>query len=140
MAGDIRYLNTDLDLVSPDDLTPLTATFTLSGVFPLHVTHSADGLWHSALEVHGQHTEPEPDIGAMVSVVESLDEPLRSLWLRCTQREFNVGYDCGSKPWAFNQGLSTGLLRRVAAVGASLRITLYPPRAPRRKQRKPRSP
>ena len=33
-----------------------------------------------------------------------------------------------ARPWAFNQGLSSGLLGRVAAVGASLRITLYPSR------------
>ena len=43
-------------------------------------------------------------------------------------REFNIGYDCGEEPWAFNQGLSAETLRRVAAVKASLRWTLYPDR------------
>jgi hypothetical protein len=64
----------------------------------------------------------------MLAIVESLNEPIRSLWDRCTRREFNIGYDCGAEPWAFNQGLSTALLGRLAAAGASLRITLYPDR------------
>jgi len=63
----------------------------------------------------------------MMVVIESLGEPLRTVWSGYSRREFNIGYDCGSKPWAFNQGLSSQLLGRMAAVGASLRITLYPP-------------
>ena len=47
---------------------------------------------------------------------------------QCTTREFNLGYDCGAEPWAFNQGLSSELLGRIAAVGASLRLTIYPDR------------
>jgi hypothetical protein len=60
------------------------------------------------------------------SVIESLGESLRMVWLGCTLREFNIGYDCGDKPWAFNRGLSNSILTRIAASGASLRITLYP--------------
>jgi hypothetical protein len=126
--GTISYLNTDLDLISSDDLTALAAVFESRGVFPLSVTHREDGLWYAIFETQDQHTEPEPNIAAMVAVVESLAEPHRSIWSRCTAREFNIGYDCGAEPWAFNQTLSAGLLGRIAAVGASLRVTLYPDR------------
>jgi len=95
----------------------------------LHVTHRDDGLWHAIFETQEQHTEPEPNIAAMVAVAESLEEPHRSMWSSCTRREFNIGYDCGAGPSAFEQGLSSGLLGRIAAVGASLRVTLYPDRA-----------
>ncbi len=44
------------------------------------------------------------------------------------RREFNIGYDCGAEPWAFNQGLSAHLLGRMATAGASLRVTIYPDR------------
>jgi hypothetical protein len=140
MDGKTCYLNTDLDLTSSDDLTPLAALFQTRGVFPLHVTHGEDGLWYATLEVLGQHAEPEPNIAVMVAVAESLDEPHRSVWLRCAQREFNIGYDCGAEPWAFNQGLSSGLLGRIAAVGASLRVTLYPYREPHGRQSEAPSP
>ena len=128
MAGTISYLNTDLDLVSSEELTALAAVFESRGVLALHVIRRADGLWHATFETKDQHTEPEPNIAVMVAVVESLAEPHRSIWLGCTRREFNIGYDSGAEPWAFNQGLSSGLLGRIAAVGASLRITLYPNR------------
>lgn len=130
MDAVISYLNTDLDLTSADDLTALAAAFEAAGVFPLRVTRGEDGLWYACFETDEQHTEPEPNIAAMLAVVESLAPPLRPIWAGCSRREFNIGYDCGLEPWAFNQGLSAELLGRMAAAGASLRITLYPDREP----------
>jgi hypothetical protein len=126
--GVISYLNTDLDLTSAGDLTELAAAFEAAGVSPLHVTQSEDGLWYACFETDEQHAEPETNIGAMLAVVESLAPPLRAVWACCSRREFNVGYDLGLEPWAFNQGLSAELLGRMAATGASLRVTLYPVR------------
>jgi hypothetical protein len=124
----IWYLNTDLDLTSSDDLTALAAVFESRGLHPLHVTRGEDGLWYATFEIWDQHGEPEANIAAILEVVESLDEPHRTVWLGCKRREFDVGYVCGVEPWAFNQSLSCGLLKRMAAIGASLRITLYPGR------------
>ncbi len=128
MDNTIRYLNTDLDLVSLDDLTVLAAIFDSRGVFPLHVGREEDGLCYARIETQDSHREPEQNIAAMVAVVESLEEPHRSVWRQCTTREFNLGYNCGADPWAFNQGLSTDLLGRIAGIDASLRITTYPDR------------
>jgi hypothetical protein len=138
MDGTISYLNTDLDLTSPTDLTALSRVFKSRGVSPLHVTHGEDGCWYATFETLDQHDEPEPNIAAMVAAVESLRPRHRSIWDSCTLREFNIGYDCGDEPWAFNQGLSCELLGRVAAIGAALRWTLYPDReeAPPRPTRK----
>jgi hypothetical protein len=126
--GVISYLNTDLDLTSADDLTALAAAFEAAGVPPLHVTKGEDGRWYACFETDEQHTEPAPNIAAMLAAVESLAPPLRSDWAGCSRREFNIGYDCGLEPWAFNQGLSADLLGRMAAAGTSLRVTLYPDR------------
>jgi hypothetical protein len=128
MDETICYINTDLDLASDDDLTALAAAFKAQGVSPLHLTRGDNGLWYATFEVYSEHEEPEPDISAMLAVVESLGEPLRAVWQGCTRREFNIGYDCGDKPWAFNQELSSQLLGRMASAGASLRVTLYRPR------------
>jgi hypothetical protein len=123
--GKIRYLNTDLDLKSGDNLTALAAAFKTQGIFLLHVTRDEDGLWYATFETDEDFDQPDPNITVMIAVVESLVEPIQSLWSSCILREFNIGYDCGSEPWAFNQGLSSEILGRMAAVGASLRITLY---------------
>lgn len=122
----MQYSNTDLDLISTVDLTALASAFEAANVPPTYVTRGDDGLWYATFETDTQYTEPEPNIAAMLSVIESLAGPIRSVWDGCTRREFNIGYDCGSKPWAFNQGLSATLLGRMVKVGASVRITLYP--------------
>jgi hypothetical protein len=103
--GTISYLNTDLDLISSDELTALAAVFESRGVFPLHVMRRDDGLWYATFETEDQHTEPEPNIAAMVVVVESLEEPHRSTWLGCTRREFNIGYDCGARAVGVQPGV-----------------------------------
>lgn len=128
MDNTIGYLNTDLDLACRDELTELAKAFEVAGVSPLHVTKGEVSVWYATFETDEQHTEPESNISQMLTIIESLAEPLRSIWTRCTQREFNIGYDCGADPWAFNQGLSTELIRRIANAGASIRITLYPDR------------
>jgi hypothetical protein len=124
----ISYLNTDLDLTSGYDLTALATAFAAEGVRPLHVTRGQDGLWYAIFETDETHTEPESNISAMLAVVESMEAPLRTIWTGCTRREFNIGYDCGAEPWAFNQGLSAVLLGRMVTAGVSLRITIYPDR------------
>jgi len=139
--GVIHYLNTDLDLTSTHDLTVLAAAFEAAGVFCLHVSQGQDGPWCACFETDVQHGEPEPNIAEILTVVERLDPPLRSVWAGCSLREFNIGYDCGLKPWAFNHGLSANLLGRMAAAGVSLRVTLYPERepvTPKRRKKKTR--
>lgn len=128
MDGKITYLNTDLDLVSEHDLTALTAEFEAGEFWTLRTTLGDDGLWYATIETEQRHEEPEPNIAAMLNVIESLAAPLRLIWDNCRLRQFNMGYDCGDEPWAFNQGLSAELLGRIAAVGASVRLTLYPDR------------
>lgn len=128
MDGKIEYLNTDLDLTSAGQLTDLAEALKAKALFPLHVTNADDGLWYAKFETEKNYDEPEKTIKEMITAIETLEEPLRAVWFRCTQREFNIGYDCGTQPWAFEQGLTSYLLGRIAALGASLRLTLYPDR------------
>jgi hypothetical protein len=125
----INYLNTDLDLVAPRDLTPLATALELRGAFPLSLQEDGDGQWYAILELSTdpEVREPEATIGMMLDAIEAIDGDAKELWGECTKREFNIGYDCGDEPWAFNNGLSSRTLHRMASLGASLRITLYPP-------------
>lgn len=123
----IKYVNTDLDLTSSVDLTPLLEHFEPLGVFSIYINQEADGRWISILETTPEYPDPESNIRAMLDVIEASSEDIKTIWHACTQREFNIGYECGDEPWAFNQGLTTATLRRTAEVGATLRITIYPP-------------
>ena len=132
MDDSIKYLNTDLDLASAGDLTALTEAFNASGAFPLHLTHDDDGLWHATIEVNQdaddvKPCEPDLHIGAMLAIVESFGELLRADWSTCTLREFNIDYNCGKRPWAFEpKGCPAGSSNVSRRWATSIRITIYP--------------
>lgn len=128
MDESTRYRATDLYFYSDEDLTALAAA--------LHARASPVCLganprtrrveWYCNFSIDGEGAEePEPGIAAMLAVLEALDPPCRSMWAGCSQRVFDIAYDCGRGPFAFRQELSAETLGRLAAAGASLRITLY---------------
>ena len=130
------YGVTDLNLYSTGDLTALAAALEAQGLYVgtralwLDDTYREriDGpqwFWRFQAGGEGSSCEPEPEIATMLSAVESLDPPLRSVWAACTLRAFDIAYNCGLEPFAFRQGLSAELLARLAAAGAALRFTLY---------------
>ena len=122
----IRYINTDLDLECPNDLSSLAKDLEARGVFALHIEQAKEGHWFARFETEEEYIDPETNIAAMLDVIESAEDSIQRLWRECSLREFNIGYDCGDEPWAFNQGLSNATLKRLAEVGATLRFTLYP--------------
>jgi hypothetical protein len=136
MDGKIQYLNTDLDLIGPENLTPLAEALSKRGLPPMYKsTQGNNGSWFSRFEIDEEVDpyEPENTIRVILDAIEAVLGPegnarAAELWRACTLREFNIGYDCGAEPWAFNQGLSNDTLRRIAACGGTLRWTLYPDR------------
>ena len=127
MVQRIAYLNTDLDIISPADPAELVASLQARGVSPLHAEQRGDGLFYATLETDEAFDEPEATIAAMLAAIESLPDALTQFWASCTLRELNIGYECGSEPWAFSHGLTPETLRRIATLRAALRLTLYPP-------------
>ncbi|WP_137940037.1 hypothetical protein [Chitinivorax sp. B] len=121
-----RYLNTDLDLKSPRNLDNLAETLAKAGVSPLQVFQGEDGLHWATFETEMQFAEPAPNIEALLSAIEALSGEAKVDWATCTLREFNLGFEVGSGPWAFNQALSLDLLARMVKVEVGLRWTLYP--------------
>ena len=122
------YLNTDLDVESTENISELVKFLKDKGIRPLHFDETIpdEVLEKVIFETdETQHTEPEANIAEMLAAIESLPFSLRSVWDRCTLKEFNVGYDC-SKKWAFYQSFSAALLRRIVTAGATLGFTYYP--------------
>ena len=131
----IRYINTDLDLVSSDPHEELFADFEDMGCL-VHCEND-DGGWRSTWETTRFETPeqtffetPEETIQAILSILDSLPESARSVWQACHERTFDIGYDCGDEPWGFQQEISNMTLARIAALGATLRVTIYPERTP----------
>jgi hypothetical protein len=124
----ITYLNTDLDLRSTHDISKLASFFEERGMKLLSVTATEDATWNATIEPDDHYDEPSKSIDTLLTVVESLPKPLQTDWFGCSIREFNIGYDCGDEPWAFNQAIPSDLLGRLAKASGTLRITLYPDR------------
>lgn len=127
MDGTTHYLTTDLDLYSAEDLTTLAAGLEIRGFAIARPLTRFDRVWFCGFSLlrDAEYDEPEQQIAVMLAAIEALDPPLRSAWTACTQRFFDIGYDCGREPFSFRQELSTDSLARLAAVGATLRVTLY---------------
>ena len=123
----IQYLNTDLDLHSEQDLRPLAEELKRRGLIVLHVTEGKTVKWTASFEATTQLSDADSSIRAMLEAIEALQGDSLELWKTCSFREFNAGYDCGDEPYGFSDGLSNETLRRLSAIGASLRLTLYPP-------------
>lgn len=121
-----HYLNTDLDLHALLDLAPLADALSQRGLYVFHVLEHEDGFWSARFETEEGFEDPEHNIAAMLTAIESLDGPAKSLWAACTLREFDIGYDCGQEPAAFRQHLSAATLSRIAQAGGAVVITLYP--------------
>lgn len=123
----IGYRNTDLDLICDVDPALLVNELEARALVAI-VTPADDGLFYVLCE-DCNDLEPEPNVIRLLDAIDSLSEPARAIWERCSKKEFDLGYDCGDEPWGFNQSLSNTTLRRMAACGASFRITIYPYRS-----------
>ena len=121
----IRYLNTDLDLRSAEDLTPLAEALGRAGVRSMDVNCS-DRTWWAMLETTECRENPDATISYMLDAIENMPPDATSIWQNCSSREFNIGYDCGDTPWGFTNAISNHTLMRIANAGASLGITIYP--------------
>jgi hypothetical protein len=128
-----RYLNTDLDIIGECDIRPLVATLEAQEFLSLHCEQAESGRWHATLEKsisddQPDGSSPEESITAMFPALEALTGEPKSIWERCSERCLDMGFECGEEPWGFRQELSTNTLTRIAALGMTLRITLYPVR------------
>lgn len=129
MNGLNQCLNTDIELISDEDLTALVAAFEAGGLDALRNEIGDDGRCFARFELdgtyEGEYAEPEETIAAMLTVVESVSPTLQAVWNNCSKREIGIGYECGQEPSPFSQALSPELLGRIAALRATLRITIY---------------
>lgn len=122
-----RIPRTDLDLDSPGDLTPLAVQFERRGIVVARPLTRGKQDWFCgfALPSDDGGDGPESQITAALTVIESLDADLRAVWEACSLRLFDIGFDGGREPFHLQHGLSPATLARLAAVGGTLRITLY---------------
>lgn len=130
-----EYLNVDLELESASDRSPLVEHWG-EQVFVLFQDR-VDETYRLAFETEfaeptdpptTDHTNDADDcIREFLSLIAALPAPLRGLWDGCHSRVFDIGVIAGTEPRVFIQMLSTSTLQAMAAVGGTVRFTMYPP-------------
>ena len=122
----ITYLNTDLDIESKSDLSRIVEEFG-EDVIVLH-HEERRGYQHASFEICVSSAGPDADgvINSFCRLVEELPKEVRQIWDGCVSRVFDIGYESGSSPQNFRSEIRASTLQRVAQIGASVVITIYP--------------
>ena len=118
-----HYINTDLDVASDRDLSPLVAALSALGVEAVNEFRDESGRYRAGFEVCC-FADPESTIDALVAAIKSLTGEARELWSTCSMRVLDLGYECGTEG-RLTQTVSHQTLARAVASGMSLAITLY---------------
>lgn len=128
---DICFANVDLEIKSKEDLQPLINGFG-GDVDILFHDWLKDGFNFASLEIHLDKFEPaiygEPDetIKAFCSVIENLSDDSREIWNNCAEKIFNIGFESGNTEKCFDANIETETIKRIAEIGANIKITIYP--------------
>lgn len=122
-----HYANTDLELTADCEPSALKVAFDQHGFCDLWERTLVDSHWEGCFETGESYYEPDGNIVGFLSVIEALEAEALREWQACTRRAFDIGYHVGYEPFDFSQALSAETIRRIANVGASLRITVYAP-------------
>jgi hypothetical protein len=123
-----QYLNTDLEIESRDDLTPIIEAFG-DDVICLH--HGpVRGHNFASFEVvgsSGDSPSAEDCIRWFYALVQGLSPSARSTWESCSRRTFDIGFEGGLNGENCQQILQYEVVSLLAAMRADLVITVYPP-------------
>ena len=126
MKHEITYRTTDLEILGTFDLTPIADQMVQQGLVSYHIEPWQGGSSFARFNSARSFSNPDSDIAEMLTAIEALDQHAKSLWSTCNERNFDIAYDCGDGPWAFNQQLLPSTLARIATVQAGIVITIYP--------------
>jgi hypothetical protein len=121
---DIRYVNVDLMLESSISLASIVEAFGAE-VLLLHQSDSRE-IYLASFETAHWVGDAESAIDRLCLLAENLPEGVRKTWDSCFTRIFDIGYKSGDSPQSFRSILHPDTIKRVAALGAGIVVTIYP--------------
>lgn len=121
----IHYLNTDLDLLSAKELSPLVQAFA-GEAFCLYCGEEGSRHFRATFEMNGLVNSPDIIMQHFCFLAESLEGEARALWDGSFKKVFDIGYEGGVDHASYTDEIRVDTLKRVVALGACIRITVYP--------------
>jgi hypothetical protein len=121
---DVQYLNTDLEIESKGDVSSIVDAF--GDDVLVHHHGEIRNYQHASFSVAGGSTDADSAINFFCTLVESLPNEIRKVWDECVTRVFDLGYESGTSPENFCSQIRASTIQRVANIGASVAVTIYP--------------
>lgn len=118
--GETTFLNVDLDIESKQDITLIVQSFGEQVVLMRH-EFLAD-TYYASFETG--YARLDEIIAEYVRLVQNLPSEAQIVWSQC-KRTLDIGYRCGVEPYTFHSTLSSEIVTKIAALGATIVITLY---------------
>ncbi len=129
-----EFLNVDLDLESKKSLEPLVGELG-EKVHVVYNGRSEEKTNLVALEVYeGDDEDPDSIINAFCKLIEKLSTQGRSAWESCSMRRFDIGFESGVSGHPLCVDLDPKTLKRVADLGGSIGVTIYPKKLAKKKK------
>lgn len=126
-----RFISAQLEIESPRPLGYVLDAFSGSDVVSFDYRESKRGF-SVAFEYTGAgaSTDPDVQIDVFCNVVENLKEHPRAIWDGAYRKTFNLGYEIDSTESCFRSELKPQTVDRIAKLGASVLVSIYPARPP----------
>src|SRR5450631_1208639 len=119
-----QFRNVDLEVSSASDLGWLVEELG-EDVTKLYCG-PAQGHFLATFEANHVFGDPNALIGFFCGLIEALPGDRQRDWREAFLKIFNVGYDAGYEPRAYQSDLRPDTVEAIARIGASVRITIYP--------------
>jgi hypothetical protein len=119
----IKYITTDLNLESKEDLSQL-ATNLCHDESP-HLNEWVNNTYKLRLGGIGIQNSPVNDIEIFCERIESLSVENEELWNNCESRILDIAFEGGDEPNNLTSLLDEGLLLRISKLKLGIEITIY---------------
>ena len=120
----VRFINCDLEVESPRSLEHLLVDFSFTEVHCLGYQKTARGCLAN-FEISHFQSDPDSIISEFCDIIERCSGAANSAWSDAFCRKFDLGYECDSSLGFFRSDLKADTVRRAAALGASIVVTIY---------------
>jgi hypothetical protein len=121
---DIKYLNTDLEIRSKEDISQLIKQFDRD-VLVLYYEQSRDEYFAS-LEINHEVSDANTTAEYFCNLVDRLSPDFRIIWNKCDCKTLDIGYESGNCSNYYRSELTSQTVQRIAELGMSIVITIYP--------------
>jgi hypothetical protein len=120
--NEIHFLNIDLDIESSIDISPIIDEWGDS--ICVHRNEEIDGIFYGSFET--PFSGIDGIIDEYISLIDGLSPSSRAIWDKALKRDFDFGYESGTEPNNFHSRIESESINKLAKVGGSVVITIYP--------------